>query len=190
MTVAVSAASFGPRQAQPLDNYMNDAKSVLEGLFGPSDKKDLPVLAQAAIEQTRHIRGIAASLFMPGSDGEELLEALCDATLRRPTFITQMGLPSDQVLAMGQFREGMGAAIFLLLAWIADGRSEQPPQREGESHAQSKRKLRKRQRRPADGNDVGTASAAGAAGSRHRGGRGGKRQSATGTARRRRPAGG
>jgi hypothetical protein len=138
--VAINPNRFGARDAQPIGNYFSDAKSMLEGLFGSASNKDLPLFAQAAIEQTARIRAIAARLF-GSADGEELLEALCDATLRRPTFITQMGMPADQVLAMGQFREGMGATVFLLLTWIAEGRQEQAPQREG-NHARSIRPKR------------------------------------------------
>lgn len=138
--VAINPNRFGARDAQPIGGYLTDARSMLEGLFGPDSNKDLPLFAQAAIEQTARIRAIAARKF-GDAEGEELLEALCDATLRRPTFITQMGMPADQVLAMGQFREGMGATVFLLLAWIAEGRQEQAPQREG-NHARSIRPKR------------------------------------------------
>jgi hypothetical protein len=137
---AIAPNRFGARDAQPLDSYFGSAKDVLQGLFGDDGVKDMPPFAQAAIEQTARIRSLAARKF-GDAEGEELLEALCDATLRRPTFITQMNMPSDQVLALGQFREGMGATVFLLLAWIAEGRAEQPPQREG-SHASSVRPKR------------------------------------------------
>jgi hypothetical protein len=144
--VAIAPNRFGARDAQPLDSYFGSAKDVLQGLFGDNGNKDMPPFAQAAIEQTARIRAIAARKF-GDAEGEELLEALCDATLRRPTFITQMNMPPDQVLAIGQFREGMGAAVFLLLAWIAEGRSEQPPQREG-SHAKSTRERKPRRAAP------------------------------------------
>jgi hypothetical protein len=144
--VAIGQNRFGARDAQPLDNYVGSAKDVLQGLFGDNGVKDMPPFAQAAIEQNDRIRAIAARKF-GDAEGEELLEALCDATLRRPVFITQMNMPPDQVLALGQFREGMGATVFLLLAWIAEGRSEQPPQREG-SHAKSTRAKRKPAAKP------------------------------------------
>lgn len=144
--VAVGQNRFGARDAQPLGNYFADAKGILEGLFGPKAENDMPVFARAAIEQSQRLREIAARKF-GDPDGEELLEALCDATLRRPTFLTQMGMPADQVLAMGQFREGMGATVFLLLAWIAEGRREQPPQREG-NHARSLRPKREPRAKP------------------------------------------
>lgn len=139
--VAIDSNRFGARDAQSLDGFAGSARDVLEGLFGKTSSKDLPPFAQAAIENTKRIRSLAAAKF-GDADGEELLEALCDVTLRRPTFITQAGMPSDQVLALGQFREGMAATVFLLLAWIAEGRSEQPPQREGTTHARSVRPKR------------------------------------------------
>ncbi|KIZ47390.1 MULTISPECIES: hypothetical protein [Rhodopseudomonas] len=142
---AVNPAHFGPRQAQPLDGLSLDAKSILEGLFDAPNAKDMPAFARAAIEQNERIRNLAARLLGEG-DGEELMEALCDVTLRRATFITQMGMPSDQVLAMGQFREGMAATVYLLLAWIAEGRSEQQPNREGTIDVS--RAKRRRQSKP------------------------------------------
>ena len=165
MAPVVGPASFGPRQAQPLDHLMGDARSAVEGLFGKTATDELPPFARAAIENTARVRGLAARLFA-GAEGEELLEALCDAVIRRPMFITQMGLPPDQVLAMGQFREGMSASIFLLLTWIAEGRSEQPPQREGGTTNASVRKRRK----PAidDRNAAGGVRAAGRARKRTR----------------------
>lgn len=129
---------FGARDAQPLESYMGGAKKLVEDLFGKINTGDMPAFAQASIEQTERLRAIAARIFGT-AEGEELLEALCDITLRRPTFITQSGMPPDQVLALGQFREGMGAMVFILLAWIAEGRGEQQPQREGTTHAKSTR---------------------------------------------------
>lgn len=179
MTVPIiNPASFGPRQAQPLEQLMGDAKSAVEDLFGKTDPKDMPAFARAAIENTERIRGIAARLFAPGTEGEQLLEALCDATLRRPVFITQLGVDPMQALMYGAFREGQGAAIFLLLAWIAEGRSEQPPQREGESNANN---VRKRRRKPAQSDDRPAndgARAAGSSGRRKPAARGTRRKSA------------
>lgn len=143
---AIPANYFGARDAQPLGGYMDGAKQLVEDLFGKISTKDLPTFAQAAIEQTKEVRAIAARKF-GDAEGEMLLEALCDITLRRPTFITQSGMPSDQVLALGQFREGMSAMVFILLAWIAEGRGEQQPQREGANHARSTRSPRAAERK-------------------------------------------
>lgn len=136
--------TFGNRDAQPLGGFFEQGQSALADLIKQTRANELPAMAQAQVEQTKRIREIAARKF-GDAEGEELLEALCDATLRRPTFITQSGMPSDQVLALGQFREGMGATVFLLLGWIAEGRNEQPPQREGH-HAKSTRKPKSRAR--------------------------------------------
>lgn len=133
--VAINPNRFGTRDAQPLGSFLGDAKSVLEGLFGPSDKQDLPAMAQAQIEATQHIRAIAARKF-GDADGEELLEALCDAALRRPFTLPPIAATAEQRLAYADQREGQAQVVFMLLAWIAEGRSEQPPQREG-SHARS-----------------------------------------------------
>jgi enoyl-CoA hydratase/carnithine racemase len=140
--VAINHNRFGARDAQPLGSIMGDAKSILDGLFGPSDKKDLPALAQAQIEATQRVREIAARIFAT-PDGEELLEALCDAALRRPFTLPPTAATADQRLAYADQREGQAQVVYMLLAWIAEGRSEQPPQREG-SHAKSIRPQRER----------------------------------------------
>ncbi|MGY3392940.1 hypothetical protein ACVWW6_005531 [Bradyrhizobium sp. USDA 3311] len=142
--VAINQNRFGTRDAQPLGSFLGDAKDVLEGLFGTSDKKDLPALAQAQIEATQRVRAIAARLFGT-PEGEELLEALCDATLRRPFTLPPVAAGAEQRLAYADQREGQAQTIYMLLAWIAEGRSEQQPQREG-SHAKSIRA--KRERKP------------------------------------------
>lgn len=142
--VAINQNRFGTRDAQPLGNFIGDAKSVLEGLFGPSDNKDLPAMAQAQIDATKRVREIAARKF-GDADGEELLEALCDAALRRPFTLPPQAFPAEQRLAYADQREGQAQMVFMLLAWIAEGRSEQPPQREG-SHAKSIRPKRERKR--------------------------------------------
>ena len=142
--VAINQNRFGTRDAQPLGNFLGDAKSVLEGLFGPTDNKDLPAMAQAQIEATKRVREIAARKF-GDADGEELLEALCDAALRRPFTLPPQAFSAEQRLAYADQREGQAQMIFMLLAWIAEGRSEQPPQREG-SHAKSIRPSRERKR--------------------------------------------
>lgn len=145
--VAINHNRFGARDAQPSENFLGDAKSILAGLFGPSDKKDLPALAQAQIEATERIRAIAARKF-GDADGEELLEALCDAALRRPFTLPPTVASADQRLAYADQREGQAQVVYMLLAWIAEGRSEQPPQREG-NHAKSIRPKRARHAKPA-----------------------------------------
>jgi hypothetical protein len=142
---AVSEARFGARDAQPLDQLVGDARDVLEGLFGKVDTKDLPMAARIAQERLARIRSIAARLFS-GPDGTELLEALCDATVRRPITLGPYGKTADEVAMYAKQREGQNETVFLLLAWIAEGRSEQPPQREGQTHAPQNATLSARER--------------------------------------------
>jgi hypothetical protein len=127
----VPAARYSPRAAQPLENYVHGAKDVIEGLFQQADK-DLPPFAQALKEQAERVRGAAARLF-DTPDGREVLEYLCDATLRRPTFIAHLGLDPMRAYAHGVLREGQNTAVYLLLSLIAEGRGEQPVTREGAS---------------------------------------------------------
>ncbi|OKO68298.1 hypothetical protein AC629_42190 [Bradyrhizobium sp. NAS80.1] len=142
--VAINPSRFGTRDAQPLGSFLGNPKDVLEGLFGQSDPKDMPALARAQVEATQRVRQIASRIFAT-DDGEELLEALCDAALRRPFTLPPTAASAEQRLAYADQREGQAQMVFMLLAWIAEGRSEQPPQREG-SHAKSIRP--KRERKP------------------------------------------
>jgi hypothetical protein len=149
MTVAVNTARFGARDAQPLDDLMGGAGDILKGLFDKPATKELPAFAQAAIEDQKLMRSAAARIFAPGSEGEQLLDYLCDAMIRRPVFVTQLGVDPMQALSYGAFREGQAAAIFYLLALVAEGRSEQPPQREGNhAHKNTRVRIKRRQPRP------------------------------------------
>jgi hypothetical protein len=137
----VSEARFGVRDAQPLDALMGDARDVLDGLFGKVDNKDLPITARIAQEREDHIRAAAARVAAT-PDGLVLIEALCDATVRRPVTLGPYGKTIDEVAMYAKQREGQNETTFLLLAWIAAGRSEQPPQREGLTHAPQKQATR------------------------------------------------
>lgn len=128
---AVSSARFGARNAQPLESLMGDARSVLDGLFPDNDA--LPVEARIERERIARVRGIAARLF-GDRDGLELLEALCDATVRRPVTLGPYGKSCEEVALYAKQREGQNETIYLLLAWIAEGRAEKPPNREGQIH--------------------------------------------------------
>lgn len=136
---AIDPARFGARQAQPLDDFIADAPDMLQGLFGSPRAKDLPPFARAAIEAQQQVRGIAARLFST-PEGEALLEHLCDAVLRRPVFVTQLGIDPQQALMFGAFREGQAAAVFYLLSLIAAGRGEQEPSREAPNDNRSSRR--------------------------------------------------
>lgn len=139
---AVDPARFGARQAQPLDGLMADARDVLKGLFDKPAAAELPPFARAALEAQQQVQGIAARK-LGDADGEALLEHLCDVMLRRPVFVTQLGVDPQQALMFGAFREGQAAAIFYLLALVAEGRSEQPPTREGPHANRSSRRRRR-----------------------------------------------
>lgn len=134
----VNPARFGGRQAQPLDDLVADAKDVLAGLFDKPETKDLPPFAQAAIAAQAQVRGAAARMFE--GEGEALLEHLCDVALRRPVFVTQLGIDPQQALLYGAFREGQAAMIYYLLQLIAEGRSEQAPSREASHETKSSRR--------------------------------------------------
>ena len=122
---------FGPREAMPLDQFINEAGSIIDELFPKTgDSDEFARLVKVQTEEIRRVRAAAARIF-DTEDGRLVLEALCDSTLRRPTFITHVNMPADRGYAFGCFREGMNAAVFAILRAIAEGRDEPPPQREG-----------------------------------------------------------
>lgn len=121
--------SYGPRAAQPLENMMPDARNILQGLFASVDPKDLPPDAQMAVEKKRRVAAAAARLFA-SADGREVLEALADATVRRPVQVIVPGVTAEWAALYAAKREGQNEALYLLLAWMAEGRGEQAPQRE------------------------------------------------------------
>lgn len=134
---AISQARFGARNAQPLDDLMKDARSIAAGLFDQANPDDMPLEARQEQERVARVRAIAARKF-GDDDGLELLEALCDATVRRPITLGPIGKTCEEVALYARQREGQNETLFMLLAWIAEGRSEQPPQREGKIHADTK----------------------------------------------------
>lgn len=125
---AIPAGGFGPRLAQPLDHLVDDARNVLEGLYAKPDPKDMPPLARAAIEAAEQIKAIAARKFGDG-EGRLLLEALCDATIRRPLIMVAPGMSLEQAALYAAKREGQNETLYMLLAMIAEGRGEPSPQR-------------------------------------------------------------
>ncbi len=127
---ALAPAHFGPRNAQPLDQIIPGALDVLQGLFAPPDPKDMPPLARAAMEAQAEIKRIASEKFSDDA-GRMLLEAICDATIRRPVMVVVRGLTIEQAALYAAKREGQNDTVYMLLAMIAGGRGEQPPAREG-----------------------------------------------------------
>lgn len=119
------AASFGPRQAQPLDDFLSRVSSMsLDSMLGRLDGA-AGVSRDLAAERAQ-IAALAARLLSP--DMRPLLEWLCDMTLRRPIFL--FGLRED-ALAWAASREGENRVVWQLLLAIAEGRAEAPPPREG-----------------------------------------------------------
>lgn len=122
-------ASYGPRQAQPLDALMRDARDVVDGIFGKVNSKDLPIGAQIAIERRARVTALAARI-LGGDEGRELLEAMADASVRRPHTIIAPGISTEFAALYAAKREGQDEMLYLLLSWIAEGRGEAAPTRE------------------------------------------------------------
>lgn len=122
--------TFGPREAQPLDSMIPDARSIAKGLFEEVDPKDLPAGARLAIEKQKATQEAAARLFTNNADFRLVLEALCDVTVRRPQLVIMPGVTTEFAALYSAKREGQNELLYLLLAWIAEGRGEQSPRRE------------------------------------------------------------
>lgn len=129
MPPATPNASYGARHAMPIDQYISQIGKVdefLEGLFpGASDEE-----IREAAEQVKRIHATAARLFAT-ADGRELLEWLCDLTLRRSKFIVAPGMSPGVGYALAALQEGKQQVVWMLICAIAMGRSERPPTREG-----------------------------------------------------------
>ncbi len=133
MPPAVSPASFGPREAQPLDDILGNigqVDDVLKGLFEAPDNEQYEAMAQ-------ELNRVAAAYarFFASADGQVILEHLCDVTVRQPTFISAIGIDPMQAYADGCRREGTNALVYYIMKMIAMGRSQVPPQREGAANA-------------------------------------------------------
>lgn len=60
--------------------------------------------------------------FAASPEGTDVLEALLDVTLRRTSFVAQLGLPMEQAYGYGVFREGQNSLMAMILKMIALGR--------------------------------------------------------------------
>ncbi len=125
--------TFGPREAQPIDNMLAQMAANGWDFFG--DKLAGPdVTAERAWSQQLESEAVqrasdAAAIF--GTvEGKRVLEWLCDVTVRRPIWIMNVSDP----LPYAAMREGQNAIVYILLRLIAEGRKEQPPQRQGSMH--------------------------------------------------------
>lgn len=113
------------------------AEPDLEALFASANIADFdlfkaePASARNAYDEDMDKRAAdlasrAARLF-DSDDGRAVLEWLLDATLRRSTFVAQLGLPMDQAYGYGCLREGQNAIVHTILSLIAKGRKDQTP---------------------------------------------------------------
>lgn len=121
--------SFGPRQAQPLERALPDARAIVRGLFAEVDPQDLPIAARLALEKQKATQQAAARLFAD-PDFRTVLESLCDVTVRRPVTVVTPGVSAEFAALYAAKREGQNEIVYLLLAWIAEGRGEAAPTRE------------------------------------------------------------
>lgn len=129
MPPSVPEASFGEREAMPLDSYLaevGNVDDVLKGLFPAPNNDDFEELA----EKQKRTAACYARLFA-SDDGRAVLEDLADNSVRRPTFFAQLGLDAMQMAMLGCQREGSNALFFFIMRMIALGRQQMPPQREG-----------------------------------------------------------
>lgn len=142
---------FGPREAVTLDGMMKSAGlegwDMLEKLLDPKGEM------QGELENTAKsvaplIYGLALS-----SEGREILEWLCDITVRRPTFIHGMGI--EQAALYAANREGQAGVIFTILKAIKTGqeivgdRAPTIPQRPASARpAAAKKKAPRRKKGP------------------------------------------
>ncbi len=125
--------SFGPREAQPIDNMLSQLAANGWDFFG--DKLNGPDVTAARawsqqLENDAIQRASDAAAIFGTVEGWRVLEWLCDITVRRPIWIMNVSEP----LSYAAMREGQNAIVYTLLRLIAEGRKEQPPQRQGSMH--------------------------------------------------------
>lgn len=122
---AIPDAAFGAAQAQSIDAYMAQIGAIdLDALNQTLDGVEA-ARAEAA-RQREQATALAARLLEPAF--RPLLDALLDASLRRPMLVPGLG---PERLAYLERREGANALMWMLLSWAAEGRGERPPYREG-----------------------------------------------------------
>lgn len=125
-------ASFGAREAQPIDAMMDKLMAQGWDFFGDKLTETLDTSSRRAWSsefeaEAKRRAGDAAALFAT-REGREILEWLCDITVRRPIWVMNLG---SEALTYAAMREGQNAIIYTLMKLIAEGRKEQPPEREG-----------------------------------------------------------
>jgi hypothetical protein len=126
-----------PTQAAPFDPREPNMEALIAGaaangwsFFDPRQPTAAPGAVDPASEKHKRLATIAAALHAV-PEFRELLEFVLDASLRRATFVAQLGLPMDQAYGYGVFREGQNSLAQMILKMIAEGRRQAaPPPRE------------------------------------------------------------
>jgi hypothetical protein len=99
------------------DIVSSAAKGGWEWFDAADDRiKDKLELQQAKDGADARVIAEAWARFYNSPDGRMALELLFDTTLRRTVFFVQLGLPPDQVVAFGAFREGQNALAHAIAA--------------------------------------------------------------------------
>ena len=116
------------RRALPLDAMRARLDQMLghidlDALLSGQSPQAPDPLQRAAAHQ-------AAQLFA-GPEGQDLLEYLADATVRRPTVLPPLSCDPERAYAQMQRRAGQDDVFWFLLRLIAMGREQEPINREG-----------------------------------------------------------
>lgn len=113
----MSEPVFGPRQALPLDLVMAQSEDrpwdFLDRLLDPRGGR------AAELENSATRIGPLVYRLALSREGREILEWLCDITVRRPHFIAGMGI--EQAALYGASREGQDGVVFALLKAARQG---------------------------------------------------------------------
>lgn len=112
--------SFNPAS---IEDILRQAGSTGWDFF---DQLDDETKRRAELEKARAMEENAAichawAEFYRDEGGRKALETLFDSTLRRTTWYASLGLPVDQMVAYGAFREGQNAFAYAIARCIAKG---------------------------------------------------------------------
>lgn len=124
-------ASYGPRDAQPIEQMLRLARAEGWDFFkqrmgvDPNDRASTPEADKMALIQA-DFRKVFATI-----EGHRVLEHLADITVRRPLWF--LGVPPEYC----HMREGQNALFFTILKILATAREENPPVREGHTNVGS-----------------------------------------------------
>ncbi len=102
--------------------------------FGADPQKREAQARDKAAQEARRAKYLAALAAVFSTDeGALVLDELCDGTLRRIAFHTQIGIDPRQALLNGAFREGQNSVVAALLKDLAEVLGDAfPPAKETE----------------------------------------------------------